>query len=226
MTIEFEPTSSFCYNFARYVVLPEIDKLPEVQAGEPFRMVDHVKAIINNLLTPEQQTATFNSRDSGKLRSVAQGVKWYSSFVAKNSNIFVDLGQGLFRSKIGAEISEEELDEEALESGDEELGESRGWIYAFSFPSIVKTGTRFPIKVGKTIHEVESRVMDQCKGSAAFENPVILGRWQVKRITPTELAIHNILKARGHWRKEVPGKEWFDTTIEEIESILRFLSEE
>jgi len=34
----------------------------------------------------------------------------------------------------------------------------------------------------------------------------------------------NILKARNKWRENVPGKEWFDTNLKEIEAILKFVS--
>jgi len=39
-----------------------------------------------------------------------------------------------------------------------------------------------------------------------------------------ELAVHNVLKARGKWRENVPGTEWFDTTIAEIEEIIEFVT--
>jgi hypothetical protein len=89
---------------------------------------------------------------------------------------------------------------------------------------LIRKDAPFPIKIGRTICDVEGRVAQQCKGSASFDNPVILGRRQVNRVGPTELAVHNVLKARGKWRENVPGVEWFDTTIEEVESILNFVS--
>jgi hypothetical protein len=33
-----------------------------------------------------------------------------------------------------------------------------------------------------------------------------------------------VLKARGKWRENAPGKEWFDTTISEIEEIIQFVT--
>jgi len=225
MDFEFEASSSFAYKFARYVIFPRIENLPEVQAGEPFRMVDLVKLFMNELLTSEQQAATFQKKESGRTTTVAAQVKFWASYVARYSNVFVDLGQGLFRAKIASDISEDELEEAALEGGDDEINEFDGWIYAFSFPSITRSSEPFPIKVGKTIHSVEDRIHAQCKGSATFENPLVLGRWQVKRVGPTELAVHNTLKARGKWREDVPGTEWFDTTIAEVESILNFVVE-
>jgi len=46
----------------------------------------------------------------------------------------------------------------------------------------------------------------------------------VKRVGPTELAIHNILKARGKHREDGPGQEWFNTTIAELKAIVEFVT--
>ena len=67
-------------------------------------------------------------------------------------------------------------------------------------------------KVGKAT-DVDARVADQTRGSAFFERPVILGRWQVKRVNSVERAMHNVLKARGRWMADAPGAEWFMTTF-------------
>lgn len=36
MDIPFESTRSFCYKFGRYIVLQEIQQMPEVTSGEEF----------------------------------------------------------------------------------------------------------------------------------------------------------------------------------------------
>ncbi len=82
----------------------------------------------------------------------------------------------------------------------------------------------FPIKIGMTTGAVEDRVAVQCKGPATFDNPVILGSWQVNRVGAAEKAAHNVLKARGKWRENVPGTEWFNTTVAEIQSIIDFVA--
>jgi hypothetical protein len=74
-----------------------------------------------------------------------------------------------------------------------------------------------------TTGSVEDRVRLQCKGSATFDNPVILHQWKVKRVGAVESAVHNTLKSRGKWREDVPGIEWFDTTVGKIESIVKFV---
>ena len=64
---------------------------------------------------------------------------------------------------------------------------------------------------------------DAYRGSGFFEKPEILDRWQVGRVAEVEDAIHAILKARGRWREEAPGDEWFNTTIEEVRQIIGFI---
>jgi hypothetical protein len=224
MNINFEPTRSFCYKFGRYTVLPEIEKMPEVTSGEVFRITELTQRVIDRYLSAEQQQIKVKKAQSERTEPIHSIIKFFVSFLAKEQEMFLRVGDGLYRAKTDADISDAELDESALDEGIEEATEFEGWIYAFSFPALVKGIDPFPIKVGKTLGSVEDRVIQQCKGSASFDNPVILGRWQVNRVGPTELAIHNVLKAWGKWREDVPGIEWFDTTIEEIESILKFVA--
>ncbi|WP_310626959.1 GIY-YIG nuclease family protein [Limnohabitans sp.] len=153
-------------------------------------------------------------------------VRFYVNFLAKGLNLYQSMGKGYFRAHSEADISEDTLVDEAMENGDEDAGEFEGWIYAFSFPSITHPSDPFPIKVGKTVGKVEDRVAEQVRGSASFEQPIILGRWRVKRVGPTELAIHNILKARNKWRDTAPGREWFNASLTEIESIVAFVKSE
>jgi len=97
-------------------------------------------------------------------------------------------------------------------------------LYAFSFPTIVRDSGQFPIKVGKPTGDVASRVAGQCKSAAVLEQPVVPATWLVKRVGPTELAIHNILKARGKHREVAPGQESFNTTIAELKAIIKFVT--
>jgi len=226
MNFKFEPTRSFCYRFARYVALQEIQQKPDVMNGDPFRLTELIQTVIDKYLTIEQQQTKIKKAQSDRVDPVHSIIKFVASLLTKDQKIFVNLGNGLFRAETAEDVRDEELEESALEDGDETSSEFEGWIYAFTFPILVNASNPFPIKIGKTIGVVEDRVMTQCKGSATFDNPIILGRWKVKRVGPTELAIHNTLKARGKWRENVPGTEWFDTTINEIGSILRFLAQD
>jgi len=224
MEIHFEATRSFCYKFGRYTVLAEIQLMPEVTGGHEFKLTDLANRVISKYLTSEQQQIKVKKAQSDKLEPIHSIIKFFASFIAKEQGMFVRIGDGIYRSKSAEDISDVELEEAALDDGDEDAAEFEGWIYAFSFPVLVKSGVPFPIKIGKTIGDVETRVAQQCKGSASFENPIILGQWQVNRVGPTELAAHNVLKARNKWRENVPGTEWFDTTVAEIQLILNFIN--
>lgn len=223
MDIQFEATRSFCYRFGRYTVLAEVQQMPEVTSGNEFRLTDLARRVIDKYLTPEQQQIKVKKAQSDRMEPIHSIVKFFVSFIAKEQEVFIKIGEGVYRSQTADDITDVELDESALADGDEAAAEFEGWIYAFSFPVLVRANEPFPIKIGKTIGDVEGRVAQQCKRSATFDNPVILGWWQVSRVGPAELATHNVLKARGKWRENVPGTEWFDTTVAEVKSILDFV---
>lgn len=224
MLNQFEPTNSFCYKFARYEVLPAILALPEVQSGQPFKLVELVKKIVDLNLTPEQQSASYPRAQTGGLLSVIKTIKWYVPFIAKNTEQLLGLGNGIYRLPDAVDVDEAEAEAEdaALEDDVPETMTLEGFIYAFSFPALIKQQGAFPIKIGKTVNDVQQRVMAQCKGSATFDNPTVLAQWKVNRVAFLELAIHKVLAARGKWRESVPGTEWFDTTVDEIKSIIDF----
>lgn len=230
MAIEFEPTKSFCYRLARYELLDEISKEPEAVSGAPFKMLDVSKRVIERHLTPEQLAVEIPAAQADRIDTIYGALKFFVALHAKRlpNSPFVWLGNGgMYRLKSDADI-EQEMEETELdaEEDDEETTEFDGWIYAFSFPVLVKSDIAFPIKVGKTINDVEGRVAYQCKGSATFDNPVILSKWKVKRVGTVESAIHATLKSRGKWRENVPGTEWFNTTISEIETIVTFITQQ
>lgn len=224
MPINFEPTRSFGYRFVRYTVLPEVAKEVAALGEESFLLREIAWPIIDRLLTVEQQAVRVPRAQSEGDDSMYSIIRFYVNFLAKGLDLYQSMGKGYFRVRTEEDISEDALVDAAIESGDEEACEFDGWIYVFSFPLIVKTDVVFPIKIGKTVGDVEVRVAEQVKGSAYFEQPIILGRWKVKRVGPTELAIHNVLKARNKWRENAPGREWFDASVAEVESIINFVS--
>jgi hypothetical protein len=224
MEIPFEPTRSFCYHFSRYQALPDVLESPEAASGAPFRLLDVSKRVIDKYLTPEQQATMLKRAESDREDPMLRVIKYYIPFIAKNTDQLIPLGNGMFRLPTADDINDDDLEEAALE---EEVAADAddfdGSVYAFSFPVLVKDNGPFPIKVGKTTGDVDARVQQQCKRAATFDNPVILGRWPVKRVGAVESAIHSVLRSRGKWRENVPGIEWFDTTVREIESIVTFV---
>lgn len=229
LPISFEPNASFCYRFARYHVLPELAQEPEALSGEPFKLNAVINRVLNRYLNDEQMAMLYPARDTeGKMHQVGTGLRFFTSLRAKRGpeSPFVWLGKsGMYRLKSDSEITleaAEDADDEVEEQSDIEFD---GWIYAFTFPVIKKTDCPFPIKIGLTTAlDVETRVFGQCKGSGFFEMPEILARWQVKRVSQVESAIHAVLKARGRWKEDAPGHEWFITTSEEIYSIINFIN--
>lgn len=224
MKIPFEATNSFCYQFARYEVLPEIITLPEVQSGEPFRLVELVQKVVDRHLMPQQQAITYPRAQTGELLTIIRTIKWYVPYLAKKTEQLVWMGEGMFRLPGAADLDEAEVEAAALEGDPSAADGSGGFIYAFSFPILVKQQDAFPIKIGMTVNNVQQRVISQCKGAAGFDNPMILGDWKVSRVAAVEAAIHKVLTARGKWRDNVPGTEWFNTTVDEIKEIIEFIN--
>lgn len=221
----FEPTRSAAYRLARYTILPELCIKAEEFGDQPFLLREVALPLIDAHVPPEYRDVylPFAKAEGGE--KFMQTVKWYVGYLAKELHELESLGRGYYRQKTEADIDDDAVAESALEEGDEEAGEFDGWIYAFSFPAIVKDGQAFPIKVGKTVKDVDARIQEQAKGSAMFERPMVLGQWKVARVGPTEQAIHNVLKARSQWLEDAPGREWFRATIADIEKIIDFIGQ-
>lgn len=229
LPIPFEANASFCYRFARYHVLPELAQEPEALSGEPFKLLTLVTRVLARYLTEGQMSMVYPARDvEGKMHQVGAALRFFTGLRAKRGpeSPLVWLGtSGIYRLKSDSEFTQEAVEDQDEVVEDQLDIEFDGWIYAFTFPSIKKADAPFPIKVGlTTAADVETRVFSQCKGSGFFEKPEILGRWQVTRVSQVEGAIHAVLKARGRWKEDAPGYEWFNTTEHEIQAILSFIN--
>ena len=218
MPIPFEPTRSYVYNAARYELLPQIEEIARNYGDEPFLLRDIFKPLLAKTYTPEQLEIRIKKAESDKMQSMSNIFGFYIPFLAKKHLAFENLGGGKFKNiSIDEELAEAEAVATDIESNEP------GLIYAYSFPSIKKNDGRFPIKVGlTTIGDASARVMQQCKGAWCFEYPVLLKTWEVQRVAAVEDAIHSTLEARGS-KRDAPGTEWFDTTLEEIEAIVKFV---
>ena len=214
------PTRSDAYELARDLIVPELRRLTPQLNGEQFLLREISQPLLENAVPPQDRDVVIPFQRSLGGESFLRTVKWYVYNFVRNDNFWVNLGGGYFRNRIEQDIDENELQESALEEGDETASEYDGWIYAYTFPSIQKSDGPFPIKVGKTVNDVELRVRDQVRGAALFENPIILASWQVHRVSYTEIAIHSTLKARGLWIEDAPGREWFKTTLATINVVV------
>ncbi len=222
--LDYTVSSRFGYRFSRYLVLPRITESNEFKSGQQFQLSPMIQAITNEYLTQEEQKATF-LRKNGSPESVLDSIRFYVRFVGRENNVIEFVERGLYRMPSGESAAlpnDDGIDEEIAE----EAGPAtNGWIYAFTFPELIKNEP-FPIKIGMTIRDVEERVADQCKGSAIFSPPKVLKSWQVQKVSLTERTVQNLLKLSGQWKSEAPGAEWFVTTLAEIERIIGIVQEE
>ena len=218
MTIPFEPTRSYVYKASRYELLPRIEEIARAFGDEPFLLREISNRLLTETYTPEQLEIRIKKAKSDVTEKMSKIFGFYIPFLAKNLRVFENLGGGQFRNiSIDEEVAEADAVATDVESND------LGIIYAYSFPSIRRNDGRFPIKVGlTTTGDADARVTQQCKQTCCFEYPVVLKTWEVQRVAAVEDAIHSTLDARGS-RRQAPGTEWFDTTLEEIETIVKFV---
>lgn len=218
MTLPFAATRSYVYNASRYELLPSIAERAKVFGDQPFLLRDVFKPLLAETYTPEQLATTVKKAKSDGVDKISNIFGFYIPYLAEELKVFENMGAGLFRN-----ISlEEELAEADAIAVDVDSTDS-GIIYAYTFPSIKRADGRFPIKIGlTTTGDADARVAQQCKQTCCFEFPVILRTWDVPRVGAVEDAIHSTLEARGS-KRHAPGSEWFDTTPEEIESVIKFI---
>lgn len=218
MTIPFEPTRSYVYKAARYELLPRIAEIARDHGDEPFLLREISKRLLSETYTSEQLEIRIKKAKSDVTEKMSNIFGFYIPFLAENLRVFENLGTGQFKNiSIDEELAEADAVATDVESHDS------GIIYAYSFPSIVRDNGKFPIKVGlTTTGDTDVRVKQQCKQTCCFEYPLVIKTWEVQRVAAVEDAIHSTLEARGSKRK-APGTEWFDTTPEEIETIVMFV---
>ena len=177
-------------------------------------------------LSLEQRDATFVRAESKKKMSVAAAIRWYVLFISKDTKQLLARGAGIFRLRQPEDLDEDEVESEVIEAaadvGLADETDFSGRFYAFSFELIMKSTGPFPIKVGRA-DDVERRVTQQSRSSAVFQQTKNIKAWPVKNQGAAERAVHNVLRYRGRWRSDAPGVEWFNTTTDEIESIVVFL---
>ena len=128
---------------------------------------------------------------------------------------------------IKTELASEESPEPDV-AADKELGSGSGAVYVYYFDIYRKLANlenkaRWPCKVGMTDRDAISRVISQA-GTAYPELPHVA--LVLKTDTPRELeaALHAALKFKKRHMTAAPGKEWFQTTPEEVESLYEGLT--
>ena len=217
----YENTRAGAYQIARYAVLPAL--LSALTTEEPFHLRTEAGKVFDHLIGEgklpniDPETVLPDNRPGGI--SMRRMTLWWVDHIVRGQGLLERIGEGWWRNRSAEEIDtpiEDEVDAEETGS------EHDGWIYAFSFPALVKQDSPFHIKIGKA-GDVDARVADQTRGSAFFERPIILGRWKARRVSSLERAIHGVLNERGRWLEQAPGLEWFMTTVVEIEEIIEYI---
>lgn len=222
--LEYEASSGFAYRFSRYLILSHITESEEFRGGNQFHLLPMIRAITSEYLTQEEQHATYK-RQNGKPESVFDAIRWYVPYIGRQTKVLERVLPGWYRMPTGEEVADNGGDEIDEEIAEESGPATEGWLYAFTFPELIKDGP-FPMKVGMTIRDVEERVADQCRGSAIFSPPKILRTWQVHKVSLTERTVQNLLKLSGKWKSEAPGTEWFITTLAEVERVVGIVQNE
>lgn len=206
------------YRATRYELLPRLAEMAQAFGNEPFLLRELSKKLLEEVYTPEQLELQIQKAQSDKLDKIKNIFGHYIPFLAEKLDLFEKIGNGYFKN-IPLEEEVAEADEVAFDIDSDEAG----CIYAYSFPTLKKENGRFPVKIGRTTgSDPENRVNSQCRQTCCFEHPTILGSWRVDRVAAFESAIHSTLEARG-LRREAPGSEWFDTTLEEIQAVIQFI---
>ncbi len=209
---------SAAYRLASQVVIPrlKVEVFPK-KGAEPFSLRDEIYSILDD----EVKKGTLTQADLESISRVdAKGVKstlmsqtrYFVLHILKSSGVLMSSDtRGLFILTDAAALEEEEEDEI-------DGAVSVGSIYAYTFPSL--NGTM--IKIGKASGNVEDRINQQL-GTANPEPPQILKIWPSTDADAFETAIHGVLRARGKWVIAPRAREWFRTTIQEIDSIIQFV---
>ncbi len=222
MSIPFEPTRSYVYRATRYELLPRIADIARAHGDQPFLLRDISKRLLAETYSQEQLDTPVKKAQSDATDKISAIFGYYIPFLAANLKVFEKLGNGMFRN-ISIEEEVEETDAAATDAAADDVDPNDpGVIYAYTFPSIMKASGRFPIKVGRTANNAEARVNFQCRQTCCFDYPKVLMTWDVHRVGAVEDAIHSTLEARGS-KRDAPGTEWFNTTVDEIDAIVRFV---
>lgn len=214
-----EVNSSAAYRLAREVVIPRLrtDVFPS-KGSEPFSLRDEVYAILDDevahgRITRQQLETGAKVLAKGTVATLASLTRYYTLQMLKSWGEVIPTDiRGMFvLSDVAVEQEEEEEEEE-------EGSVLAGSIYAYTFPSIQGK----MLKVGKAAGDVDERIRQQL-GTANPEAPLILKIWVESNIGAMEAAIHGILRARGKWVEAPRAREWFRSTVEEIDAIIGFV---
>ena len=69
--------------------------MPEVTSGADFRLTDLAQRVVDKYLTAEQQQVKVKKAQSDRLEPIHSIIKFFVSFIAKEQETFVRIGDGI-----------------------------------------------------------------------------------------------------------------------------------
>ncbi len=139
----------------------------------------------------------------------------------------VNTGYGVWRlcysKKTIEEIIPKSKAEEAVFKADKEIGEGKNAVYIYYYDSYkelasLKEKDLWECKIGRTDVDPISRIFSQA-GTCYPELPHLALIIHCDDSSLLEKALHSILKIKQRWLVDSPGKEWFLTSPQEVESL-------
>jgi hypothetical protein len=153
-------------------------------------------------------------------RGVGGNKDLYANFLCETEEQLRDL----LAIRIDQMRNEDDEDiEEGVEDVEKDALDTSGHVYAYSYAPLPGR-----IKIGSTTGDVRARLDQQMRGTSMpirDDELVLHSTWKVADARKMEQAIHAMLKVRGRHMVGVGGVEWFETTVEEIQSIVDFVGQ-
>ena len=113
--------------------------------------------------------------------------------------------------------------EEVVYSADEILGTGSKAVYVYYYDvycelARINGEESWPCKIGRTDCDPIQRIISQA-GTCYPELPHVALIIYCDDSNALETTFHNIMKFKGRWMADAPGKEWFMTSPDEIKAI-------
>lgn len=140
----------------------------------------------------------------------------------------VNKGQGLWElhyhePELVEVVTDSSEVEDVMYSVDEILGTGPNAVYVYYYDAYCELAringeTLWPCKIGRTDCDPIQRIIGQA-GTCYPELPHVALIIYCDDSNALETVFHNIMKVKGRWMENAPGKEWFITSPDEIKAI-------
>ena len=207
-------------------------------SGKQFKRQEALKTIVDfhrdngGLLEKKTYISTIKTALSKTLGdeciNKSYGV-WYLRPSDENENdvqSIVENNEGIIEN----EIIENESIQDEIQLSEKIIGDGDKAVYVYYYETykqyaLLQGKKAWECKVGRTDVDPIQRVLGQAS-TCYPESPHIALIIRCDNSNIIETTLHNILKLKGRWIENAPGKEWFITSPEEIEVIYRSIVED